>query len=72
MVNSNTYIKWHFKHCWFKPSSQNMLNIFLRWCGEFRFYNNKFEFGDSTEMRSWLFAFASGREVVDLAISVKI
>lgn len=58
------WIKWHFEHCRFKPSSPNMLNICFRWRGDFRFYNNKFDFGDSKGMRSWLFVFASGSSVL--------
>ncbi len=63
-VSDQPYIKWHFEHCRFKPSSPNMRNIRFRWHGEFRFYNNKFDFGDSKGMRSWLFGFESGSEVL--------
>lgn len=63
-VSKWPWIKWHFEHCRFKPSSPNMRNLHFRWRGEFRFYKNEFDFGDRWGGRSWLFVFTSGSEVL--------
>ena len=55
---------WHFEECRFEPRSPNMARIYFPWMGDFRFYKNEFDFGDSGGMRSWLFRFASNSRVL--------
>ena len=50
------HVKWHFENCHFRPSSPNMVTICFDWKGDFRFYNNVFDFS-GFGMRSWLFVF---------------
>ena len=57
-------VQWHFEHCRFKPSSPNTGTFSFSWLGFFRFYNNEFDFGDSSGMRSWLFSFENGSSVL--------
>lgn len=57
------WVQWHFEHCLFHPSSPNMESIVFGWRGNFRFHKNEFDFGDSKEMRSWVFAFRHGSRV---------
>lgn len=58
------WVKWHFEHCRFHPSSPNMGSIIFGWYGNFRFHRNEFDFGDSRGMRSWVFAFRHGSRVL--------
>ena len=63
-TSSRLWVKWHFEHCQFNPSSPNMSAIVFGWTGNFRFHKNAFDFGDSRGMRSWVFAFRQGSSVL--------
>ena len=62
-VTDSPFFKWHFEQCHFRASSPNMQTIRFDWRGEFRFFNNSFEFGGRGG-RTWLLVFAGGSSVL--------
>lgn len=62
-VSDSPSIKWHFEQCGFRASSPNMQTIRFDWMGEFRFFDNTFEFSGSGG-RTWLLVFTGGSSVL--------
>ena len=56
--------KWHFESCHFEPQSPNMWSFNFPWVGSFRFWQNEFDFGNASGMRSWIFVFQNGSRIL--------